>query len=685
MTERLPSTETTERTRGRRWIARIGALLAAMVLAPILALVTPVSPARADHEADGHTPFCEAGKTPDFSFRDDMENPASGNWSFAHSEGPTDWRYGPGRPNHGDTNTGPDKPKGPTSLVAPDLEVISDHTVTRTGTVSPAAGTPTYVRFTHFGWSINIGTIMEYSINGGPWKNVTDKGTGATLFDQNPYAGIIPEDDIFPGPLMGEPGWVFDDYSWNWEVSRLNLSSLVGQNVGIRFRHSTSINGSDGEDAFYVDDYSVYTCVPLARVNAPTKVTATAANRSATVTWTPPVTQGNLPITGYRVTPFANGAPMPGWEQWLDETDTSTKFRALQNGTTYTFTVTAEVEGGMGPTSAASNAVVPMLPTTTGSMVFIKNNNVWLSGPYGENPRQLTTDGTANVPYASPSQSDDGTTIVAVRNENLTATNEHKQGRVFVMNRDGSVRTSFVPPGQFEPAVGDGGCNGVLAQSANGIGTINISPDGTKLAYSAKATVFKRTSVHPFCRTNELGKTFISNLDGTNPAQLVAPDGKSDFKYPSWVGNTRVITRFGLPPVPFTPNPETDPAMYFYTVGGSVALWYTQATFLGSVPPGDPSMRASKLAVIDFNDMEVWRTNGGPPTLPTQACLVEGATATAPWWATSAVPRGRPTPPSWPGPRRRTSPTLRMRASTSALWANSPAGTSVPATTPASW
>ncbi|MDQ4134532.1 MAG: fibronectin type III domain-containing protein [Actinomycetota bacterium] len=217
---------------------------------------------------------------------------------------------------------------------------------------------------------------------------MTDKDTGATLFDQNPYPTVVNEHPDWPGPLANEPAWSLDAHSWNWEVSRLDLTSLAGQTVGIRFRLGVNkMDGlSDDPDVFYLDDYSVYTCVPLSQVNAPTSVTAIAANRSATVTWTPPVPSGNMPITGYLVTPFANGAAIPRSEQWLDESETSTTFSALQNGTNYTFAVAAEVEGGMGPTSAASNSVIPKLPPISGSLVYIKNNNVALRALWGEPP-----------------------------------------------------------------------------------------------------------------------------------------------------------------------------------------------------------------------------------------------------------------------------------------------------------
>ncbi|MDQ4134533.1 MAG: hypothetical protein M3179_15335 [Actinomycetota bacterium] len=170
MHERLSLTNPIERSRGRRWLARTGALLAALVLAPAFVLV--VSPVHADHEQDGHTPYCDSGKTPNFSFRNNMENPASGNWSFAHTPGAPDWSYRPSRPDH--VNTGPDTPKGTTSLNAADADRDTDKqtTATRSATFTPVSGTQTYVRFTHFGRGLDAedGVVVEYSANGGRGK-----------------------------------------------------------------------------------------------------------------------------------------------------------------------------------------------------------------------------------------------------------------------------------------------------------------------------------------------------------------------------------------------------------------------------------------------------------------------------------------------------------------------------------
>ena len=90
---------------------------------------------------------------------------------------------------------------------------------------------------------------------------------------------------------------------------------------------------------------------------APTSVAATAADRSATVTWTAPGDTGGGPITGYTI------RSTPGdLTRTVGPGATSGTVTGLTNGTTYTFTVVATNAIGTGPASAPSDPVVPPAP-----------------------------------------------------------------------------------------------------------------------------------------------------------------------------------------------------------------------------------------------------------------------------------------------------------------------------------
>ena len=89
---------------------------------------------------------------------------------------------------------------------------------------------------------------------------------------------------------------------------------------------------------------------------APTGVTATAAAGEATVSWTPPASDGGNAITGYAVTSFIAGVAQTTTSVGVV---THTTVGGLTNGTTYTFRVAAINDVGPGAQSADSNAVTP--------------------------------------------------------------------------------------------------------------------------------------------------------------------------------------------------------------------------------------------------------------------------------------------------------------------------------------
>jgi hypothetical protein len=91
---------------------------------------------------------------------------------------------------------------------------------------------------------------------------------------------------------------------------------------------------------------------------APTGVTATAGNKSATVRWTAP-NNGGSTITKYTVTPFVGSTAQKPVTVSGSPPATSTTVTGLTNGTTYTFRVSATNAVGTGPASSPSNAVTP--------------------------------------------------------------------------------------------------------------------------------------------------------------------------------------------------------------------------------------------------------------------------------------------------------------------------------------
>jgi outer membrane protein assembly factor BamB len=92
---------------------------------------------------------------------------------------------------------------------------------------------------------------------------------------------------------------------------------------------------------------------PVGLPGAPTNVRATAGDGMATVSFTPPSSDGGAPIVSYTVTatPGGQSVTTSGRVAWVT---------GLTNGTSYTFTVTATNAAGTGSASAPSTAVVPV-------------------------------------------------------------------------------------------------------------------------------------------------------------------------------------------------------------------------------------------------------------------------------------------------------------------------------------
>ena len=94
------------------------------------------------------------------------------------------------------------------------------------------------------------------------------------------------------------------------------------------------------------------TPVGLTVPGSPTGVSAFAGNAQATVTFSAPASNGGSAVIKYTVTASPGNITATG-------TGRSIIVRALTNGKTYTFTVTATNKVGTGPASSASNSVTP--------------------------------------------------------------------------------------------------------------------------------------------------------------------------------------------------------------------------------------------------------------------------------------------------------------------------------------
>ncbi|MFN3988178.1 MAG: IPTL-CTERM sorting domain-containing protein [Rhodocyclaceae bacterium] len=129
--------------------------------------------------------------------------------------------------------------------------------------------------------------------------------------------------------------------------------SLSGLACNTVYHYRVSATSSEGTTQGSDVSFTAGPCVP----GAPTSVVATAGVASASVAFTPPADNGGAAISGYTVTSNPGGLTGTGAASPI-------AVSGLNNGTAYTFTVTATNSAGTGAPSAPSSAVIPRASQT---------------------------------------------------------------------------------------------------------------------------------------------------------------------------------------------------------------------------------------------------------------------------------------------------------------------------------
>ncbi|MGQ0833128.1 MAG: FG-GAP-like repeat-containing protein, partial [Microthrixaceae bacterium] len=131
---------------------------------------------------------------------------------------------------------------------------------------------------------------------------------------------------------------------------------VTGLTNGVAYRFKVRAWNAVGTSGFSAASNAVSPAVPTAP-GVPTIGAATAGNGQATVTWSPPASDGGSSIIGYVVTPYV-GYVSQG-PRYFASTATTQIVTGLTNGTTYRFKVRAWNAAGASGFSATSNAVMP--------------------------------------------------------------------------------------------------------------------------------------------------------------------------------------------------------------------------------------------------------------------------------------------------------------------------------------
>ena len=120
---------------------------------------------------------------------------------------------------------------------------------------------------------------------------------------------------------------------------------------------SITLNNSDGDNTTIISDgvyWHMKKTLTTSATNEPTSVVATAGTRNASVSFVEPTNNGGVDILYYIVTSSPGGFTSIGTSSPVIVTGLS--------AVSYTFTVSAINEAGVGTASSASNAVTPVVP-----------------------------------------------------------------------------------------------------------------------------------------------------------------------------------------------------------------------------------------------------------------------------------------------------------------------------------
>lgn len=270
---------------------------------------------------------------------------------------------------------------------------------------------------------------------------------------------------------------------------------------------------------------------------------------------------------------------------------------------------------GVTATVAVAAAGAAHAATPAGSILYVKNYDVYATTPNGHTTRRITHDGTrattnhtGGIGYHSPSASDNGTILVAFRNQKLSPMNT--QGFLHVMNRNGANIRTFRPM-QFRPqTIETQPC--FTKWQPRGIVSAAVSPDGRHIAYTILENV-----VGSDCTGGIDFDTVIVNIDGTGATLVKRSNGDANaLEMGNWASSTRLLVdndQVGLQ------------AFYYLDLPSHTAKTWVQSGDAGDSTYGVPALRSGKLASggISQNTAEpvlrLWTTSG-PPARPTMRC-----------------------------------------------------------------
>lgn len=174
--------------------------------------------------------------------------------------------------------------------------------------------------------------------------------------------------DDGPGTYSGSVYRLTPDGAGGYDQDKLTTADAGAEDffgTAVGASGDTVVVGAELDDDGGFRSGSAYLFATATVPFAPSAVVASAVDGQATVSWTPPVSNGGSIVTGYRVTAYVGYYPVK--LVTFASTATTQTITGLLNGTTYRFRVRAVNAVGSSPFSGASNPVVPAVPVVPGA------------------------------------------------------------------------------------------------------------------------------------------------------------------------------------------------------------------------------------------------------------------------------------------------------------------------------
>ena len=166
---------------------------------------------------------------------------------------------------------------------------------------------------------------------------------------------------------------------------------------------------------------------------------------------------------------------------------------------------------------ALVTSLVAASPALADSITYVKDHNVWIADPDGAKQHRVTNDGTADWPYRSPSQADDGT-IAAAHGTDIVR-----------LRQNGAVLSKFDPPDTTDSAGQHIGGHPVQ---------VAVSPDGRMVAYT-----YYQANCPPGA---PCGTRYVMLYSHAGRATPVETFGKIYRNNPAWTSNDRLLAFGGF-------------------------------------------------------------------------------------------------------------------------------------------